>query len=227
MYETGQAIRYDARDHLLWLVALPAFQMARRSPHEIDRCEPLPPLVSYGWHHVPSGVRNRDRLVDRPLQTARRKIAAVLPPTMRCLAEPLSLPAPGQLEAFAERVGVRPGRRLRDAGQIASLQAAIERRLTDQPRDSDRKTLERRLRDIDPVACWLPIDSLEPSLVEGEPVAVNATAAYLEGRIVGAASASTWPMIGRVGENGIEPNDPPPPISEFRFVKSLDSARRT
>ena len=90
---------------------------------------PLPPLASYGAHHVPRQVANRDRLVDRPLGTMRHKVAGVLPLRMRCLSEMLYLVGPGQLEAFCERVEITGSRPLLDRRQVERLLGAACRRL--------------------------------------------------------------------------------------------------
>jgi hypothetical protein len=222
MYETGQPVRNDAREHLLWLARLPAFQMVRNPPSEIEQGGELPVRASYGWHHVPEDVRNRDRAVERPLQTARQKIAGVLPPKMRRLTEVLALVGPDQLLSFCERVEIRGSRAL-DAGQVKRLRSAIERRLAATPQESDRKTIERLLGHIDPKVCQPPVGRLHPALVVGQPVAISATAAYLDGSIIGRPSAAGWPVIGHLGPQGIELNEPPP-AKGFRYVKRLDGS---
>jgi hypothetical protein len=162
LYETGQRVRYDAREHLRFLARLPEFQMARNPPSEIDQRRELPARVSSGWHYLPDGTPNRDREVERPIQSARHKIAGVLPCTMRPLAEILTLLGPDRLAEFCERVEIAGSHPLLEPDRVARLQSAITRRLSGVPRQSDRKTISRLLKHIEPTACRPPIDVLSP-----------------------------------------------------------------
>lgn len=212
MYKTGQPIRYDARDHLLWLASLPEFQMVRNPPSEIEQRAALPLHASYGWHHVPANVSNAPRLVERPLGTVRTKVAGVLPPTMRSLAEMLCLLGSNKLTGFCERIEIKGSRPLRDQRQIARLQNATWRRLEGSPAASDRKTISRLLKAIDPAICRPPIDHLDPALVVGQPIAFSASALYFGGSVVGVPSAAGWPVLGYLGPTRVELSEPPTTI---------------
>lgn len=169
-YKTGQPIRYDARDHLRWLASRPAFHK-ERPRWELSNGGPLPPLASYGAHHVPRQVANRDRLVDRPLGTMRHKVVGVLPLRMRCLSEMLYLVGLGQLEAFCDRVESTGSRPLLDRRQVERLRGAVSRRLDPGKfgvaTEADRKTIARLLRHIDPAVCRPPVDSLDSGIAIG------------------------------------------------------------
>jgi hypothetical protein len=214
MYKTGQPIRYDAQEHLLWLAELNVFQMVP-GRLAITVGEPLPPLAMYGWHHVPGDMPNRDRLVDRPLGTLRKNVAGVLPPSMRSLAEVLCLVSSAQLVNFCGRLDIRGSRPLTDGAQVERLQLAVRRRLDPDQRssESERKDLRRLLKRINPLECRPPVGYLDPALRPGEPVAFSASALHYGGSVYGVPSAPGHPVIAQLGTAGIELYGPPAPIS--------------
>ena len=182
-----------------------------------ERHAPLE-LREYGWNFLPAGVPDRDRAVTRPLQRA-RKIAGVLPPTMRGLTELLTILAPNQLVGFCQRVEIAGSRPLLDEVRVERVKGAIERRLTVTALESDRKVIQRALAHINPATCRPPIDALTPSCTGQGDVAFSATAAEMHGRLLAGPSTAGWPVLARMVGNGVE-FFPPPPAE--RFVLAVD-----
>lgn len=219
------SFRFDARDYLLALVALPDFRMEHSTVRlEIEPGTPLPGHVAYGWNHVPPTAHKTND--ERDLAgTTRNKIAGVLPPTMKCLAEMLCQLQPDQLPDFCARIeitGTRPIRRQGEANELLGL-ARLRLRGKGETNDTQRKQLRRQLERINPVVCRPPIDHLGPPLKPGDVVAVSASQLHLYGRVVCLPSTANHTVVGSLSPQGLELAAVPSPRDILeRWKRSVD-----
>ena len=190
---------------------------------EIEPGEPLPAHVSFGWNHLSPGVQTD---AERDLAgTTRNKIAGVLPPRMKCLAELLCLLPPDRLAEFCGRIeiaGSRPLLRQSDADQLVSL---ARLRLRGDATDTQRHRLRRLLERIDPAVCRPPVDHLDPRLQIGDAVAVSASQVHLNAQVVCVPSAANYPVVGMRGPKGLELADTPSPrelVDRWKWSPTID-----
>ena len=194
---------------------------------EIDPGTPLPGHVAYGWNHLPSTAHKTHD--ERDLAgTTRNKVAGVLPPTMKCLAEMLCVLPPDLLPTLCARVeiaGSRPLRRQGEADELLSL-ARLRLRGNGEANDTQRKQLRRQLERINPAACRPPIDELDFRLKPGDPVAVSASQLHLQGQVVCVPSTANHPVVGSLSSQGLELAAVPSPREILERWKRLSTRSR-
>ena len=219
--------RLDARQYLLELVALPAFQMAHGTVRlNIEQGEPLPAHASYGWRHIPASELQGMTDAHRDLAgSVRNKIAGVLPPAMKQLAEVLCLMPFDRLGDFCARVSVSGGMSL--AGDEADdlLYLATLRLRGQGMGGTRRKRFRRRLGRINPRVCRPPVDSVHQSLRAGDAVSVSASQIYLHGRVACLPSAPDCPVLGVMREDGSLELATPPSPRQLQERAAIESER--